>query len=231
MDFAGVKALSFDCYGTLIDWELGIVSEMKRHPELVEVDPEVILQAHSRHEPDVEAERPAEPYRVLLREVHKRVCLDLGVSPNDSLAQDFGSSVGAWPRFEDSPDALQRLGRKFKLCILSNVDVESFSRSRKLLGYDFPVVVTAQEVGAYKPDFRMFYVLRDRLEERGISEDQHVHVAQSLYHDHVPAKHLGMRTVWVNRRGGIQGGATPDASPVTPDLTVASLEELADILT
>lgn len=224
------RALTFDCYGTLIDWEEGIGSWLAQWAEShgATRSRDDLLQAFALAETQVERESPAAPYPEILRQTLRAVGRELGIEPTSAEADEFGGSVGDWPPFPDTSSALRLLGERYKLVIVSNVDRASFSRTATRLGITFDAVVTAEDVGAYKPDHRMFFRAFDVLEGMGISRGQILHVAQSLYHDHVPAKELGLATVWVNRRRGQEGwGATaPPPTPVVPDLEVGSLAEL-----
>ncbi len=173
---------------------------------------------------------PAAPYRDILRHVQsllgERYGLEVSRADRDQLAE----SVGEWPPFRDSTQALRRLAERYRLVVVSNVDRYSFSRSEGLLGMAFDAVVTAEEVGAYKPDHRMFEQAFRVAERWQVKKSGILHVAQSLYHDHVPAQSLGLTTVWVDRRQGRPGGATPEPdSPITPDLKVSSLLELVEL--
>ncbi len=232
MDFAGVTALSFDCYGTLIDWERGIVEAVARlHPGAV-IDPERVLAAYAAAEAPVEREHPGLRYSALVERAYAELArqLDFSFSPDD--ARRFAGSIGDWPPFEDSPAALAALAKRFTLVVLSNVDRESFARSQERLGVTFDRVFTAEDIGSYKPDRRNFKYMLDHLAADGIAPGALVHVAQSRYHDIEPATALGLRAVWVDRRHGRAGwGATPPPSgSAEPDLTVRSLAELADVV-
>ena len=227
LDLAHFSALTFDCYGTLIDWETGI------HDALggllcdlgADVERETLLAAFARHESAVEA-GPFLAYREVLARVAEAVCRENGVTPTGEQLAAFGGSVGAWPPFEDSADALARLATRYRLGVITNCDDDLFAASNLRLGVAFDPVVTAQQVGSYKPATRNFDVALERL---GLPRDRILHVAQSLFHDHVPAKRLGLATVWVDRRRGQAGsGATPDAE-AAPDLTVPDMATLADL--
>lgn len=227
---ADFRALTFDCYGTLIDWEEGIGSWLARWAEGHGSSPsrEALLQAFARAENQVERESPASPYPEILRLTLDRLGRELGIEPTAAEAEAFSGSVGDWPPFPDTSSALRLLQERYRLVVVSNVDRASFSRTARRLGITFDAVVTAEAVGAYKPDNRMFLRAFEVIEGMGIGRGQILHVAQSLYHDHVPAKALGLSTVWVNRRRGLEGwGATaPPEVPVEPDLAVGSLAEL-----
>ena len=149
------------------------------------------------------------------------------MSLTDDEAVAFGDSVGAWPAFDDSTRSLKQLRRRFKLGVLTNCDDDLFAASNRRLGVDFDWVVTAQQVGSYKPNPHNFEVLRERLHESGIAAARILHVAQSLYHDHAPAQRLGFHSVWIDRRHGREGsGATPPAD-ATPNATFPSMADFA----
>ncbi len=228
------QVLTFDCYGTLIDWERGILDVLRPWAAThgIAVPDEALLEAFGTTEARCEAETPHAPYPDILAEVFLRMAARWSVPADRHEALDFGRSVRRWPPFPDSADALHTLQRHYKLVILSNVDRESFAYSQAKLGVTFDLVVTAQDVGSYKPDLRNFRFALTRVHETfGAGRNDVLHVAQSLFHDIVPAKSLGLRTVWVNRRNAVGGfGATPapevpDAA--RPDYEVASLQELA----
>ena len=226
-DFDGFETLSFDCYGTLIDWEAGIVTAADRllRDHGLALAGEAILEAHARHEARLEA-GPFQCYRDVLVGVAGAICDEQGIRASDEELAAFGASVADWPSFGDSSEALARLATRFRLAVLTNCDDDLFAASNRRLGVSFATVVTAQQVGSYKPALRNFEVLLERLDA---PRSRVLHVAQSLFHDHVPAKRLGLTTVWVDRRHGQAGpGATPPAR-VVPDLTVPDLATLADL--
>jgi 2-haloalkanoic acid dehalogenase type II len=230
-DFDRFEALGFDCYGTLIDWEAGIVAGIRhwldgRRPDL---DDEALLAAYAGLETGVQAADPRAPYPVVLARVLAGLGDRFGVPATDAETGRFGASVGDWPAFPDTPEALARLKRRFRLIILSNIDRASFALSNAHLGVGFDAIVTAQDVGSYKPDPRNFEALLRTAADLGVGEGRLLHVAQSLYHDHVPAKAIGLPTVWIDRRAGREGGATP-APPVEvrPDWTFPTLAAFAD---
>jgi 2-haloacid dehalogenase len=230
--FADFDALSFDCYGTLIDWEAGIAAALRRWATAngLAMSDEDLLLAHGTHEAAAEAEHPADLYPEILARSMRALGAELGVPVTDEEATAFGASVPDWPAFPDSHDALERLGRRYKLIILSNVDRRSFAGSNARLGVEFSGIVTAQDVGSYKPSPRNFAALDAERERLGVAEGRLLHVAQSLFHDHVPAKAAGLPTVWINRRHAQAGwGATPDPmAPVTPDWEFPSMAAFAD---
>lgn len=228
IDWRHVTTLTFDCYGTIIDWETGIVAclapVLARHA--TEIESEASLRLFATHEHD--AERDGMLYRDVLAEVLRRVGYDLGFTPSAAECAEFGASVVTWPPFADSADALRRLAARFDLVILSNVDDDLFAGSAAQLdGVTFLDVVTAQQVGSYKPNPAHFH---EGLRRLGRPVGEIVHVAQSLFHDHAPAKLLGFATVWINRRGDDGGsGATP-AAIASPDLELPDLAALADLV-
>lgn len=225
------KVLSFDCYGTLIDWETGILTALAPLAANCATPPapDALLALYARHESAQEAEMPALVYRELLARVHARIAAELGVTASGAENTAFGASIGAWPAFPDSPQALAYLKRHFKLVILSNVDRESFRASNVRLGVEFDAILTAQDIGSYKPDPRNFAALIAKVTELGYGKGELLHVAQSLYHDHVPAQQAGLKTAWIDRRAGKDGGATPTPKgEVRPDARCASLAAFAE---
>lgn len=232
MNLADFDALSFDCYGTLIDWEAGIAAVLRRWADArgLAMSDDELLTAYSTHEAEAEVVRPTALYPEILARSMRALGAQLGVPVSDGEAEAFGASVPDWPAFPDSQEALERLAKRYKLIILSNVDRTSFAGSAKRLGVTFTGIVTAQDVGSYKPSPRNFEALAVERERLGVPEGRLLHVAQSLFHDHVPAKAAGLPTVWINRRHAQPGwGATPDPqAPVTPDWAFPSMAAFAD---
>jgi len=232
MRLGDFSALTFDCYGTLIDWEAGILAALRPWTTAhgVEVGDEELLAAFGRAESRREAADPTAPYPRILAGVLEDLAEAFGATVSDEEARAFGDSVKDWPVFPDTPEALAYLKRHYKLVIVSNVDRASFRHSNAKLGVTFDAIVTADDAGAYKPAHNHFHLALARLAEMGVPKDRVLHVAQSLYHDHVPAQQLGLRTMWVNRRSqGREGGATPAAPvPVTPYGEVPTLAALVD---
>jgi 2-haloalkanoic acid dehalogenase type II len=223
-------ALSFDCYGTLIDWEAGLLAVLRpwaRANGLTAADSDV-LEAFGRHEGRIETANPAMAYPDVLRRTFEAIGRDLGAPVTGSDAERLGESVGDWPAFPDSAAALSALAARYKLIILSNVDRASFAASNRKLGVTFDAILTAEDIGSYKPSPRNFEALLARAQDLGVGDGKLLHVAQSLFHDHVPAKAAGLPTAWINRRGGLAGwGATPAADAV-PDWEFASMAEFAE---
>lgn len=230
MQLSDFKALSFDCYGTLIDWETGIVRALQPLRERSGVSTNELLETYGEVEHQTEVEFPALPYSQLLEKVHAGLSRRLGCADNAEEAAKFGESVGDWPAFPDSPDALRYLKDHFQLVILSNVDRRSFAGSERRLGVEFDHIYTAQDIGSYKPDLRNFEYLLEHLRENGIAKEELLHVAQSLYHDHVPANRMGIASAWIDRRHDKPGGGAtvlPDPMPHF-DFRFTSMGEFAD---
>lgn len=231
-DFDAYDTLSFDCYGTLIDWEAGIAAALRpwASRSSLELTDEELIAAHARHETLVQQAAPTASYPEILGDTLRRIGDELGAPVSDDDAAAFGASVGDWPAFEDSAEALQRLKERYKLVILSNIDRASLAASRQRLQVDFDLVVTAEEVGSYKPDLRNFDFMFARLSAIGSERSKLLHVAESLYHDHEPSKKLGLPSVWIRRRHGKQGlGATAEPSrPVRPRWRYDSLAAFAE---
>jgi 2-haloacid dehalogenase len=232
MNLADFEALSFDCYGTLIDWEAGIAAVLRRWADThgSTLSDEELLVAYSVHEAEAELAAPTDPYPEILADSMRSLGAALGIPVTDAEADAFATSVPDWPAFPDSAAALARLGRRYKLIILSNVDRTSFAGSNRRLGVTFASILTAEDIGSYKPSPRNFDALLLEAARLGIPREKLLHVAQSLFHDHVPAKAAGLPTVWIDRRHGKPGsGATPEPeTPVTPDWPFPSMAAFAD---
>lgn len=230
-DFTAFRAVSFDCYGTLIDWETGIRQSLQpwaaTHAVMASADE--LLDRFGTHEQTIETEQPTLLYPDVLAECLRQIGTDLGVEVSDAEATEFGASVGNWPAFADTAEALRRLKSRFKLIILSNVDRASFARSNRRLGVEFDLILTAQDIGSYKPAAANFDRLLGELSSIGIERDQLLHVAQSLFHDHAPAQRIGLASVWIDRYGTPAGtGATP-ATDTRVDSRYTTLAEFADV--
>jgi 2-haloacid dehalogenase len=227
LDYASFEALTFDCYGTLIDWESGIVAALR--PVLasrgVEPPDDELLERFASFEAAAEA-GPYRRYREVLGLALRGIASPYGIQATDAEAATFGDSVGDWPAFPDSAAALARLHEHFRLGVITNCDDDLFARSASRLETTFDWVVTAQSVGGYKPDPHNFEVAFERI---GLPRERILHVAQSIFHDHVPAKRLGLTTVWINRRAGRPGsGATPPAE-AEPDATFPDMASFAAV--
>lgn len=230
MRLSDFKALSFDCYGTLIDWETGLGEALRPLADRAGVGSSQMLEAYGPIEHDLEEEFPGFRYSELLEKVYARLAQNFGIVADDEDAKAFGASVANWPAFPDSAEALRYLKRHFQLIILSNVDRRSFAGSNDKLGVEFDQILTAEEIGSYKPALRNFEFLLERLDSMGIAKGELLHVAQSLFHDHVPANRMGIASAWIDRRAGKEGGGAtvvPDPMPHF-DYRFTSLAELAD---
>ncbi|WP_290060822.1 haloacid dehalogenase type II [Amycolatopsis solani] len=232
LDLTNFTALSFDCYGTLIDWEAGIAAVLS--PWGAErglgLSDEELLVAYAAHEAAVEREAPATRYPDVLAEAFRRTGAGLGADVSDDWAARLGRSVPDWPAFPDSAAALARLAERYRLIILSNVHRDGFAGSNERLRGTFAAIITAEDVGAYKPAGNHFRALDETLPSLGVERGELLHVAQSLFHDHVPAKREGLPSVWINRRHDRPGwGATPAPdSAWSYDLEVPSMAAFAD---
>jgi putative hydrolase of the HAD superfamily len=212
------KALTFDCYGTLIDWESGMLEGLK--PLTSRLDRKLsrneILEAHARHESEQQAWTPGKRYPELLAIVYKRIAEEWGLSVTLEDCVAYGQSVKDWRAFPDSVGALQYLKKHYKLVILSNVDNHSFAASNARLQVEFDAIYTAEDVGSYKPSDRNFEYMLQKLASRGIEKGDILHTAESLFHDHEPANQHGLAACWIYRRHDQEGfGATvrPGAMP------------------
>lgn len=227
------KLLCFDVYGTLIDWETGVLSGMEPLLDQLPSDKRPsrneLLHIYHALEKDQQTKTPDMPYSQLLATIYPDLAHKLGVSkPIAQEAGTFGATVGTWPAFPDTVDALKRLGKTYKLVVLSNVDRESFSKSNAgpLSGVKFDRIITAQDVGSYKPDPRNFdYMLKTVQEEFGVTKDQVLQTAQSQFHDHHPAKKVGIKSVWIER-GGTMGNLKEEIY----DWKFKTLGDMADAL-
>ena len=228
MDFNSYDVLSFDCYGTLIDWESGILAALG--PVLAAHDVHLsdaeVLELFAEIEPEAQAGRFV-IYREVLRKVMRELGSRLGFVPSPAEMDRLADSLGSWMPFPDSVEALQSLQRTFKLAVITNMDDDLFALSAARLNVRFDWVITSQQSGSYKPSPSNF---RLAFETIGARPETMLHVAQSLYHDIVPAKALGLRTVWVNRRRGQEGSGATRSATGEPDLEVPDLATLASIV-
>ena len=215
--------VSFDCYGTLVDWESGIVEAVsgvfKNHGITLKRDD--ILDLYSKFEP--EAERVYRPYKEVLRIVMESFGEHFGVELSENEKNVLVDSIGSWPVFPDTPDTLKRIKDRHRIAVISNVDDDLFEMTQKKIGVEFDHIVTAQRVEAYKPSLKVFEFAH---KEFGVSKDEWIHVGQSVYHDVIPAKEYGIKTILVKRRGF---GATPKVHG-SADYTVENLRDIIEIL-
>ena len=232
MNLNDFDALSFDCYGTLIDWETGLTAVLRPWADDhgLDVTDEELLGAYASHEATAEVDFPSDLYPAILTRAMRSLGKQLGVPVSDDEAGSLANSVPDWPAFSDSTEALARLATRYQLIILSNIDHQSFAKSNERLGVTFTSVITAEDIGSYKPSPRNFEALENERQRLSIGTGKLLHVAQSLFHDHVPAQAMGLQTVWINRRHDTPGwGATPaPPAPVTPTWTFTSIAAFAD---
>jgi 2-haloalkanoic acid dehalogenase type II len=232
MQLTDFKVLTFDCYGTLIDWESGIHTGLLPllHKGDITLGRDAVLETFARHESDQEAKTPGMIYSDLLAVVHRRLAAEWNVAATEADHRRFGASVPEWPAFPDSAEALRYLKQHYKLVILSNVDRASFAGSNRRLEVEFDAIYTAQDVGSYKPAPANFQYMLDRLAALGHGKGDILHTAQSLFHDHAPAKGFGLASAWIDRRHDQAGwGATmqPPAGAAY-DFRFPSMAALAD---
>ena len=213
MKLSDFRALTFDVYGTLIDWESGMVAALKPLTDRTgrDLDRDDILEAHAYHESNLQRRTPHRKYSDLLSTVYRRLAEEWGVDVAWEECVAYGQSIRQWPAFDDSREALGYLKRHFILVVLTNTDNLSFSGSNARLGVNFDGVCTAEDIGSYKPDDRNFEYMLEFLARRGIRKHEILHTAESLFHDHVPANRHGLANCWIFRRNDREGfGATMD---------------------
>jgi 2-haloacid dehalogenase len=225
LDFNRFEILTFDCYGTLIDWETGILSALHRilSAHGVKVDDTALLKLYGDFE-QLSEEGEFHPYREVLQSVVRQFGAQLGFSPTDAEVRSLPDSLAGWKPWPDTVAALLELKKRFRLAIVSNVDDDLFAATRPQLQVEFDEVITAQKAGAYKPSLKMFELALGRIQTPA---HRVLHVAQSVYHDVVPAQALGLATVWVNRPSARAGVGAVKAAVAKADLVVGSLGELA----
>ena len=218
MNLADFKVLTFDCYGTLIDWESGMMAALaplaRRAGGALSRDQ--ILEAHARHESAQQRWTPTRRYGELLAVVYKRLAEEWGVAADWKEAQAYGQSIKDWPAFADSALALRYLKKHYKLVILSNVDNEGFAFSNAKLQVAFDAVYTAEDIGSYKPAQRNFEYMLEKLASLGVEKREILHTAESLFHDHEPAAQAGLACCWIHRRhaeGGFGATMRPSREP------------------
>jgi 2-haloacid dehalogenase len=225
LDFTRFEILTFDCYGTLINWEEGILSVLHRilsaHGK--QIDDATLLELYGDFEQRSE-QAPFQPYRQVLASVVRQFGSALGFMPSAEEQASLPNSLPTWKPWPDTVAALSQLKTRFRLAILSNVDDDLFAATRPQLGVDFDEVVTAEQARAYKPSLKLFELALSRV---NVPAHRVLHVGQSIYHDVVPAQVLGLATVWVNRASARPGVGAVKLAQANPDLTVSSLEQLA----
>jgi 2-haloacid dehalogenase len=224
-DFSRFSIITFDCYGTLIDWETGILGAIRpilsaHHAHLTDAD---ILRTYG----EIEAEEESgsyQPYKEILTAVIRGFGIRLGFMPSEEEQQSLPNSLANWKPFPDTVAVLRRLKQKFKLGILSNIDDDLFSATAPQLEIEFDYVVTASQARAYKPSLEIFRLAQKRI---GLPPQQWLHAGQSIYHDVIPARSMGIATVWVNRPSPLPNSGAAKPAQGKPDVEVASLKELA----
>ena len=217
MRLTDFRVLTFDCFGTLIDWESGIYVALQ--PLLTKsgtpIPRDTALELFAQYESAQQAQTPSMIYSALLAEVHRRMAGVLGLPTSEEEDQSFGASVPDWPAFADSASSLQYLKKYYQLVILSNVDRKSFKGSNKRLAVEFDAIYTAQDVGSYKPDLANFTYMLEHLRQRGLEKRDILHTAQSLFHDHGPAKRKQLASAWIDRRHDQDGWGATMPSPAS----------------
>jgi 2-haloacid dehalogenase len=228
LDLSPFSALTFDCYGTLIDWETGILQAVR--PVLsvrgVRAPDADILTRFARLEREIESGDYL-PYREVLRTVMRRLGDSFGFTPEERELDRLPESIKRWPAFPDTVPTLQSLAARFRLAIVSNIDDDLFEYTRPKLGVQFDRVVTAQLCRSYKPHPRHFKVALALLD---LPPQQVLHVAESRYHDIAPARKLGLTTVWVNRHASRPGPSASGDAAAEPDAQVPDLAALAALI-
>jgi putative hydrolase of the HAD superfamily len=224
--------LTFDCYGTLIDWESGMIKALA--PLIDQLDGRLsrneILEAHARYEASQERQTPTKPYREVLAIVYRRLAEEWGINTRWDECMSYGQSIKDWPAFPDTAGALRYLKQHFKLVILSNVDNLSFAESNMKLGVSFDAIYSAEDIGSYKPSDTNFEYMLAMLKLRGYEKKDILHTAESMFHDHAPANRFGIKSCWIYRRFDQDGfGATlhPGDMPHY-DFRFNSLGEMAE---
>ncbi|MGI9408394.1 MAG: haloacid dehalogenase type II [Hyphomicrobiaceae bacterium] len=239
MRLTDYKALTFDVYGTLIDWESGMINGLKPLTDRVSrsLTRDDILEAHAHCESSTQRRTPAKVYSEILAVVYKRLGEEWGISVTWDECLTYGASVEHWPAFGDSAGALQYLKRYYKLVVLSNIDNASFAHSNRKLQVDFDAAYTAGDIGSYKPAPQNFEYMIENLARTGVSKGEILHTAESMFHDHAPANTFGLANCWIYRRHDQKGfGATMNPGEMPKydlmfhsmaDLVKAHQEELA----
>jgi 2-haloacid dehalogenase len=229
MKFSDYKVLSFDCYGTLVDWEKGIIDTIRGFAatQNLRIEDDEILRLYSVFEAREEQSEYKE-YKQVLRNVMKSFAAHLEISnPSAAELDSLATSIQSWEPFWDTRESLRKFKAKYKLAIISNVDDDIFEATAKKLGVEFDYVITAQQARCYKPRLEIFEYA---IEKFGVATSDILHIGQSLYHDIQPAAKLGIATVWVNRsKGKRETGATPEVE-ATPDIVVPDLATLVEIM-
>jgi 2-haloacid dehalogenase len=228
MKFQDFTHITFDCYGTLIDWETGILKALRSifHNHAISPDDKDIIRAYARLEAEQE-QGTYKPYRYILREVMKRIGTEFDFTPALEELDILANSISKWPPYADTTETLTRLKKRYKLVILSNIDNYMIAGTVKLLKVEFDDVITSQQIGSYKPSKYNFEFTLERL---GVPQNKILHVAQSIYHDHVPAKELGFTTVHINRVSICPDTGVAPTAEAHPDFEVPDLKSFVKLL-
>ena len=225
LDFSRFEIITFDCYGTLINWEAGLLPVL--HNILAahgkKVDDPTLLKLYGEFE-QLSEQGTFHPYREVLESVVRRFGAELGFTATAEQTRSLPDSLPTWEPWPDTVAALRELKSRFRLAILSNVDDDLFAATRLKLGVEFDEVITAQQAQAYKPSLKLFELALSRIKAPA---HRVLHVGQSIYHDVIPAQALGLATVWVNRPSARPGVGAVKAAEAKPDLIVSSVAELA----
>ncbi len=233
MQLKDFKALTFDVYGTLIDWESGMIEGLKPLTERVArpLTREEILQAHAHPESTAQRWTPAKRYRDLLPTVYRRLAEEWGLETTWDECETYGRSVDTWPAFPDSADALAELKKHYKLFVLTNTDNQSFSHANAKLGVQFDGIYTAEDIGSYKPAPRNFQYMLESLARLGVDKKDVLHVAESLFHDHTQANAFNLANCWIHRQHDREGfGATMNPGDMpTYDFRFTSMSDFVDV--
>ncbi|MCG2574783.1 haloacid dehalogenase type II [Acinetobacter sp. ME22] len=222
------KVLTFDMYGTLIDWESGLSTALQQvfHIYGINKTESEALQLYAYHEADVSSGDYL-PYREVLSKTLEQIGLALGFTPREEDLTEFANSISDWPAFKDSQAALLRLKEHFKLAVITNCDDEHFAISNRKLGIEFDYIITAELARSYKPSLNNFLLALGSI---GVPNKNILHIAESLFHDHVPAKKLGLSSVWINRRHGKPGKGATLSATATPDAEYTSMKDFTDAI-
>jgi 2-haloacid dehalogenase len=232
LNIAGFDAITFDVYGTLIDWEPSIRKFLKNWAERsgIKADEEELLMAFDRARADIQKERPALLYPNVLRRCFERLCVEYRVIADFPTREEFASTPGTWPAYPDTHEGLKKLQSRAMIGAFSNIDNASLAASCRNMDITFDIVVTAERVGAYKPDHTHFHTGIADIESMGIPRSRILHVGQSLRADITPANKLGLPCVWIHRPGRLLGLSGEGAAEARPNLEVQSLAELVEHL-
>jgi len=214
------KVLTFDCYGTLIDWETGIPRGLEPLASRAEiaVSTDKLLEMHARLEAAQQSATPSMPYGRLLAVVYKRLAEELRIPTSWAECLEYGKSIRNWPPFDDTAPALAYLKKHYRLVVLSNVDNESFDASQEKLGIQFDAVYTAEDIGSYKPERRNFEYMFDQLARQDVRRSEILHVAESMFHDHETARTMRLSNCWIHRRCGKSGFGAASKPKHTPEI-------------